>query len=126
MPKRAPLPCGQPGCSAYAIPGTGRCEEHPRPQRNQRGYADGKTTERGYGHAWRKLRDRILRRDKGLCQPCQKAGRLTPATEVDHIVEKAHGGTDAMDNLQAICGPCHRAKTARAHTHPSQADAFKG
>tara|TARA_A100001391_G_scaffold162143_2_gene121092 strand:- start:3828 stop:3992 length:165 start_codon:yes stop_codon:yes gene_type:complete len=38
--------------------------------------------------------------------------RITPATEVDHIVGKAQGGTDAPDNLEAICKVCHQAKTA--------------
>ncbi|EIV3153601.1 HNH endonuclease [Escherichia coli] len=26
---------------------------------------------------------------------------------------KAHGGTDADSNLQSLCWPCHKAKTAR-------------
>ncbi|MCK8068089.1 HNH endonuclease [Cobetia sp. 1CM21F] len=38
--------------------------------------------------------------------------RITPATEVDHIVGKAQGGTDAPGNLEAICKACHQAKTA--------------
>ncbi|HBA9780688.1 TPA: HNH endonuclease, partial [Escherichia coli] len=25
----------------------------------------------------------------------------------------AHGGTDADSNLQSLCWPCHKAKTAR-------------
>lgn len=48
-----------------------------------------------------------------LCQPCQAEGRVTPAAEVDHIVPKAKGGSDEMANLQAICRPCHQAKTDR-------------
>ncbi len=67
---------------------------------------------RGYGHRWVKLRERILARDSYLCQTCAKAGRLTPATAVDHIVPKAQGGTDDPGNLAAICDPCHRAKTS--------------
>ena len=35
------------------------------------------------------------------------------ATEVDHIVPKSAGGTDAMDNLQALCKSCHSRKTAK-------------
>lgn len=71
------------------------------------------TTQRGYGWQWQKLRKRILARDKHLCQPCKAAGRVTAATEVDHIVSKPRGGTDAPDNLRAICSPCHKAKTAQ-------------
>ncbi|WP_245392277.1 HNH endonuclease [Salinicola halophyticus] len=36
-----------------------------------------------------------------------------PATEVDHIVNVEAGGTDDDSNLEAICSPCHKAKTAR-------------
>lgn len=66
---------------------------------------------RGYGSTWTKLRIRILDRDGHLCQPCQRKGRVTPATEVDHVVPKAKGGTDDEDQLQAICHACHVEKT---------------
>lgn len=70
--------------------------------------------ERGYGTAWDRLREQVMQRDKRLCQPClRKSNRPTVATQVDHIVPKARGGTDDLSNLQAICGPCHTAKTAR-------------
>ena len=35
------------------------------------------------------------------------------ATEVDHIIELAIGGTNTIDNVQPLCSPCHKAKTAR-------------
>ena len=68
--------------------------------------------ERGYGSEWDKLRVAALERDKHLCQPCRAKGRVTPATEVDHVLRKRDGGTDDMTNLQSICSPCHTAKTA--------------
>lgn len=52
-----------------------------------------------------------MQRDKRLCQPCLKEGRVTAANAVDHIVQKAAGGTDDLDNLQAICRACHLDKT---------------
>lgn len=67
--------------------------------------------ERGYGAAWDKLRQAIMSRDMHLCQPCKREDKATPAREVDHITPKAEGGTDDAANLQAICIPCHRAKT---------------
>jgi 5-methylcytosine-specific restriction protein A len=67
--------------------------------------------DRGYDWAWRKRRKRILERDKYLCQVCLALGIVTPATQVDHIVNKAAGGTDNDDNLQSICDPCHATKT---------------
>ena len=70
---------------------------------------------RGYGTAWEKLRKRVMARDNYLCQTCYNAKpqRITPAKEVDHKLPKAKGGTDDLDNLAAICVPCHRAKSAR-------------
>lgn len=69
--------------------------------------------ERGYGSAWVKLRERILKRDDYLCQPCQREGRITTATQVDHITPKAKGGGDEDGNLQGICATCHLTKSER-------------
>ena len=81
------------------------------------GWADprrGSRHERGYGTAWDKLRAEVLKRDAGLCRckHCKASGAVCIATEVDHIVPKAQGGTDDMDNLQAINTECHARKTA--------------
>lgn len=62
-------------------------------------------------YKWNKLRKAVLRRDKYLCQPCDKAGRVRQASEVDHIIALDNGGTDNLDNLQAICPACHKMKT---------------
>ena len=77
--------------------------------------------ERGYNYRWTKLRAYVLKCDKQgrpgeLCQPCLRKGRPTPATQVDHIIPKSQDGTDDMDNLQAICDDCHKAKTAQEAT----------
>lgn len=80
-----------------------------------RGWAETRTasaSDRGYGHAWRKARERVLLRDNGLCQPCRRRDLVTPATDVDHITPRFEGGTDDDGNLQAICPDCHKAKTA--------------
>jgi 5-methylcytosine-specific restriction protein A len=72
--------------------------------------------ERGYDYRWTKRREHVMRRDMHLCQPCYRKGRPTPATQVDHIIPKSQDGTDDMDNLQAICDNCHKAKTAQEAT----------
>jgi 5-methylcytosine-specific restriction protein A len=66
---------------------------------------------RGYGTAWDKLRKQVMQRDCGICQSCRKQGRATIAQAVDHIISKAKGGTDDLDNLQCLCNPCHDTKT---------------
>jgi 5-methylcytosine-specific restriction enzyme A len=68
---------------------------------------------RGYGAHWDKLRAQAMARDMWLCQPCRRLGCVTVATECDHVTPKAKGGDDELPNLQAICRPCHRAKTDR-------------
>lgn len=73
----------------------------------------GSRHQRGYGAAWDRIRQRILKRDEGLCQPCLAEGRTSLGVQVDHIVPKAQGGDDSDANLQAICEACHKAKTAR-------------
>ncbi|WP_082851981.1 HNH endonuclease [Sulfitobacter sp. HI0054] len=73
---------------------------------------EGSRHERGYGYQWTKRRENVMRRDGYLCQPCMRQGRPTPADEVDHITPKSQDGTDDYDNLEAICRPCHSAKTA--------------
>ena len=91
------------------------------PSRERTGWADpirGSSSARGYGGAWQKLRRRILERDRGLCRVCARAGRVTLAAEVDHIVNKAAGGTDDERNLQAICRPCHQRKTLSESRRP--------
>ena len=67
------------------------------------------------GRPWRRLRDAVLLRDHYLCQCAECANRLAPliATEVDHVIPLAKGGTDSMDNLRAINSECHKAKTLR-------------
>ena len=51
--------------------------------------------------------------DEPLCRECRKAGRIVPATDVDHIVARADGGTDDRSNLQPLCHACHSRKTVR-------------
>lgn len=88
------------------------------------------SAERGYGHEWRKTRERILQRDCGLCQACAARQLVTAGTEVDHKVNRATwrrlygsmNGCEDDSNLQLLCKPCHAAKT-RADAVEGQASA---
>lgn len=62
--------------------------------------------------AWQALRASVLS-DEPLCRACKTRGQVVPATDVDHIVPRAQGGTDARENLQPLCHSCHSRKTAR-------------
>lgn len=111
MPKAIPRACRKHGCAATTTDRSGYCEAHRNTGWEQ--HQQGKSRhERGYGSKWDVIRARILTRDKHLCQQCMKDGRAKAATTVDHIKPKAQGGTDADSNLQALCWPCHRMKTA--------------
>jgi 5-methylcytosine-specific restriction enzyme A len=63
------------------------------------------------GHKWQKVRERVMSRDCGLCQECNRQGRITLGSEVDHIIPLNKHGTDDDSNLQLLCHECHVAKT---------------
>ena len=113
MPVRASTICAV--CKVRIKQGD-RCEKHKKAGIVS-GWAEterlnGNANKRGYGAKWRKVRVQALRRDSYLCQVCYESGRLTEATEVDHIVNKASGGDwYDLENLQSICSECHKAKT---------------
>lgn len=118
MPARAASICRAAGCGRrIALPGYCETHAHLAAKWSRREDRKGSTTQRGYGWQWQKQRERILERDGGLCQPCVRLARVTEATDVDHIVSKANGGTDDDVNLQSICVDCHKAKTARERQH---------
>ena len=67
--------------------------------------------ERIRGRRWMAIRNRIFIRDCGLCQECQRNGRITPGTQVDHIVALANGGSNDDSNMELLCADCHDRKT---------------
>ena len=63
---------------------------------------------------WRRLRLAKLA-EQPFCEHCRAVGLLERASVVDHVQAINHGGDPfpALDGLQALCPPCHSAKTAR-------------
>ena len=57
-------------------------------------------------YAWKKQRLLVLKRDGYVCHYCGNPG----ANEADHIIPKAKGGGDEMDNLVACCRSCNLRK----------------
>jgi 5-methylcytosine-specific restriction protein A len=62
---------------------------------------------------WRAIRLAHLKQEP-LCRICKAAGRVTPATIVDHI-EPVNDGGDFWNenNHQSVCGSCHARKSAK-------------
>lgn len=96
-----------------ALVSSSRCERHQvdiKRAEQERGSA----AQRGYGRKWQAARAAFLA-ENPLCKACRDAGRKTAASQVDHIVP--HKGDVSLfwrrSNWQALCGPCHSAKTAR-------------
>jgi 5-methylcytosine-specific restriction enzyme A len=87
----------------YAEPGSSRCKACGG------GKWCRKDRRRGnpYGAEWRRIRDKILERDRHVCKKCGAR-----ASNVDHILAKADGGSDDLSNLRSLCLRCHKAWTA--------------
>ena len=61
---------------------------------------------------WRAHREQQLN-DYPLCKHCMGEGRITPATDVDHVNGRADRAEDyTPDNYQSLCKSCHSIKTA--------------
>ena len=54
------------------------------------------------GRAWRRLREVVMAAAGWRCAGCG-----LPAVDVDHIVPLSEGGSNALENLQALCEGCH-------------------
>lgn len=101
---RKPLrPCSQPGCPELVT--AGRCASHT-PARPTAAH-------RGYDSAWQRLRARYLS-NHYLCMVDQC---YATASDVDHVLPRALGGSDDERNLQALCSTHHKRKTAVQSSH---------
>ena len=68
-------------------------------------------TPRQRGRPWMRRRTAWLKAHPFCCH-CEERGHIVIATEVDHVVPLVQGGADDESNLQGLCSPCHKAKTA--------------
>ena len=55
------------------------------------------------------LRKEIVDQQSNKCRKCNNP--LNQYFQIDHIVAIQFGGTDEMDNLQALCSNCHLEKS---------------
>jgi 5-methylcytosine-specific restriction enzyme A len=92
MPFRLCVRCGA------LTEGSSYCSRHSKRTVNGKRYS---------GRKWERIRQRVLRRDGFACTQCQ----ATIGLEIHHRIPLIEGGTDQLDNLQTLCGYCHRAVT---------------
>jgi 5-methylcytosine-specific restriction endonuclease McrA len=57
---------------------------------------------------WKDQRLRVLKRDGYICQYCGD-----DATQVDHVISRASGGTHDLENLLACCAKCNQLKGSK-------------
>jgi len=82
-------------CLVCGVPSTGsRCPAH--------------TLRNGSTRSWRRLRAQILALDGYSCRICGG-----PASEVDHVIALADGGTDHPSNLRSLCTTHHAERHAQ-------------
>lgn len=116
MPTRASGLCAYPGCKARVASGK-YCSLH-MPTGRRGGKPEDRTNtpwhKLYYRRDWQKLRAAHLMREP-FCRECAKEGRITVATDVDHI--QPHRGDMGLflddGNLQSLCHGCHSRKTRR-------------
>ena len=65
-------------------------------------------------HNRRQLHDWTIARDRGICWLCGRPG----ADTVDHVIPRALGGPDTLDNLRAAHRVCNSRRGTRLPTAP--------
>ncbi len=103
-------PCRTTGCGAWAIQHVayrGLCSACCEAIERRHDAGRGSSSDRGYGGNWPRLRSRQLAQHP-RCAMC-----AAKATQVDHVVPIARGGTHDRSNLRSLCASCHSRKTNR-------------
>lgn len=95
MPK-APKRCPKPDCQQYSP-----CKTHPS------GWASSTSS---LPSDWKRRKAAVTRRDGPKCRLCGSQHNL----ELDHVIERADGGSDDLGNLRLLCVSCHLKKTRQA------------
>ena len=112
MPTKPKKPCKHQGCPL--LTNDRYCELHTKLHIKDRENA----FERGYNGRWQKASKRFLAKHP-FCLKCERIGKLTPATVVDHV--NPHCGDEVLfwseSNWQPLCKKCHDSKTRTMDQH---------
>jgi len=60
-------------------------------------------------HLSQSVKDKVWNRDGGKCVECGSNEKL----EFDHIIPHSKGGANTYRNIQLLCEPCNRSKSAK-------------
>ena len=103
LPTKLRPKCREWGCFEHAQDNSPWCAEHQPLEINNRQINPNLKE-------FRRLRKVVLARNPH-CVYCLKIQKITPATDVDHIVALRNGGSNDLNNLQSLCRKCHSRKT---------------
>lgn len=87
-----------------------RARDYTKPKNRQRELARRQRTSYRNTKEWRVNRVKALQRDRYMCRSCGVWGPGVSLV-VDHILEWADGGSNALSNLQTLCARCHAVKS---------------
>ena len=107
MPTWPKHPCSRYGCPNLVEKGHRFCEVHEKQEnRNYEKYGRKYNAKHRYGSAWSRISYKY-RGEHPLCEVCLSKGIAVESELVHHKIPIAEGGTNAEDNLQALCNSCH-------------------
>ena len=69
----------------------------------------GETDKKGRSPIPQEVKDKVWNRDGGKCVQCGSNKNL----EFDHIIPHSKGGANTYRNIQLLCEPCNRSKSAK-------------
>jgi len=105
MPYKPKHPCWHPGCPN--LTDKAYCPEHAKAEAKRYNHQErDPDSNKRYGRQWKEVRAAFLSLYP-LCEMCENAGKLVPATMVHHKHRLADGGTNEFSNLMALCQSCH-------------------
>ena len=111
------------------MPQINKPERKPRPERKETDMR--KLRQQAYQNpTWRKLRDTYIHKHP-ICEECLKQGKVTPATDVHHMISPFQHGEIKYnllldyDNLMALCKDCHGKLHAAQQGHISPEEVIR-